>query len=657
MKNKALFLFLLAATSIFYALWWKSTLLGDLDNKIYDVLAASETKFPSSQATVIVEIDEKSLEALGQWPWPRVVMAQLLKKIASQNPSATAVDMIFPEPDRTSPVVMDKFYSDFFHLDTRILGVPKPLADNDKVLADAIEKMNVTLPLYFDPSASVYKECFLSSALQVDPKLNTEELFHSPYLLSNLPILQHAAHGSGHIQASADNDGIYRRLPLFIRYHDSLVPTLGVAMASTIDPGIKLMFGSRKGEIRADILGHTVRMDPQSQVLLRFYPRQWYRSVSALDILNNQVDPSLFEGKFVLIGASAMGLHDHYTLSNGTILPGIFVHATLIENLLDNTLIAQPSLYKIIALFLSLMTAVFLMVLMRSRKYLYVLALFSSTTILALAVSYGMLRQNVYVSVGYFLAPLGVYLFGLAIVLFVIGYRDQKRFFEKMSKANEAMIDSMALVAETRDTETGAHIIRTKEYIRLLAYTLVSQGLHRDILTPEFIMDLYHAAPLHDVGKVGIPDDILKKNSSLSVKEFEEMKTHTTLGKEVIGNAMAHYQNNTMLSIAHNIAHYHHEKWDGSGYPEGLSGENIPLEARMMALADVYDALISRRRYKLPFSFEESEKIILQGRGTHFDPELVDTFITIKEEFKVIALRTAGINPHELFKDSENTTG
>lgn len=646
MKNKVLFVLLLAATALYYALWWNSTLLGDLDNKVYDVLAASESELPTSQATVIVEIDEKSLEALGQWPWPRVVMAQLLKKIGSQNPSAVAVDMIFPEPDRTSPVAIGKFYSDFFHLDTRVSGVPEPLADNDKVLADAIERMNVTLPLYFDPSASARKECFLPSALPVDPKQNSEGLYHSPYLLCNLPILQHAARGSGHIQASADNDGIFRRLPLFIRYHDSLVPALGVAMASTLDPDMKLTFGSRQGEITADVLGHTVKMDPQSQVLLRFYPRKWYRSVSALDILNAHVDPTLLEGKFVLIGASAMGLHDHYTLSNGTIVPGIFVHATLIENLLDNALISQPSLYKIIAILLSLITAVFLMVLMQIRKYLYVLALFSSMTILALGVSYGMLQHNVYVSVGYFLAPLGVYLFGLAIVLFVIGYRDQKRFYEKMSKANEAMIDSMALVAETRDTETGAHIIRTKEYIRLLAHTLVEQGLHRDILTPEFIMDLYHAAPLHDVGKVGIPDDILKKNASLTVEEFEEMKTHTTLGKEVIGNAMAHYQNNMMLSIAHNIAHYHHEKWDGSGYPDGLIGESIPLEARMMALADVYDALISRRRYKLAFSFEESERIILQGRGTHFDPDLVDTFITIKEEFKAIALRTAAMNTH-----------
>lgn len=646
MKHKALFLFVLSATALFYALWWKSKVLGDLDNKLYDILAASEPKLPGPQSTIIVDIDEKSLAVLGQWPWPRVVTAQLLQKIASMHPSATAIDMIFPESDRTSPVVFGKFYNDFFHLNPHISGIPEPLQDNDKILADVIGKMNVTLPLYFDPSASAQRRCFLPSVLKIPPEQNVDELFYSPYLLCNLPIFEQAARSAGHIQASMDNDGIYRRLPLFIRYGTVLVPTLGIAMASTLDPDIKLSFGSWKGEITAEVLGHTVKMDSQGEVLLRFFPPERYHTVSALDVLNAQVDPALFKGKFVLIGASAMGLHDHYTLSDGTILPGIFAHATLIENMLDNVLISQPSVYKTIALALSLMVAILLMRLMWFKKYLYVLAFFFMTVILALIAADLLLRQNVYISIGYFLIPLVIYLFILAIVLFVIGYRDQKRFFEKMGKANAAMIDSMALVVETRDTETGAHIIRTKEYIRLLAHYLVSQQSYLNTLTPEYIADLYHASPLHDIGKVGIPDKILKKNGPLTVEEFEVMKTHTTLGKELIANAIVHYSENGMLSMAQNIAHFHHEKWNGSGYPNGLEGDAIPLEARMMALADVYDALISRRRYKVAFSFEESEKIILQGRGTHFDPVLVDAFARIKEEFKAIALRTEEINEH-----------
>jgi adenylate cyclase len=248
-----------------------------------------------------------------------------------------------------------------------------------------------------------------------------------------------------------------------------------------------------------------------------------------------------------------------------------------------------------------------------------------------------MLRENIYISIGYFIIPLISYVFVLAILLFFIHYRDRKIFYEEMSKANAAMLESMALVAETRDSETGAHIVRTKEYVRLFAQYLKSQGMYVNILTSDYIVNLYHAAPLHDIGKVGIPDYILKKDGKLTSEEFEIMKTHPLLGKEIITNAINAYHDTMMLNIAYNIAYYHHEKWDGSGYPMGLQGESIPLEARLMALADVYDALISRRCYKDSFTFEMAENIIIEGRGTHFDPLLVDSFVILKEEFKIIA--------------------
>lgn len=642
MKQKAVFFILLAATALFYGLWWKSTLLGELDNRLYDMLLISEPKVPASASTVIVEIDERSLETLGQWPWPRVVMAQLLRKIASMDPSATAIDMVFPEPDRTSPAALESFYRNVFHLDIALSGLPDALRDNDGLFADAVAGMNVTLALFFDPIASVQtKQCFLPRASTIDWAHDVEEVFSSPYLVCNLPVLQRAANGAGHIQASADNDGIFRRLALFIRHNDTLIPTLGVAAVSTVDPDINVSPRGWSGDHTAQILGHGVKMDRQLQVLLRFYPRQWYRTVSALDVLNSTADPALFRGKFVFIGATAMGLHDQYTLSDGELRPGIYAHATVVENLLDDALIAQPSAYKLMLFLFSGLIAGVLMALMWSKKYLYVLGLFSVAEMTGTAIAVFMLRQNLYLSIGYFIIPLAAYLFVLAVVLFVIDYRDRKRFYEKMSKANEAMIDSMALVAETRDTETGAHIIRTKEYMRLLADYLVSKGLYKETLTPEYVLDLYHAAPLHDVGKVGIPDAILKKNTRLTLEEFEIMKTHTVLGKEIIGNAIRTYKHTTMLKVAYNIAYYHHEKWDGSGYPKALRGEHIPLEARMMALVDVYDALISRRCYKEPYSFEDSEKIIEQERGKHFDPVMVDAFVAIKEEFKAIALRIA----------------
>lgn len=636
-KPKTRFLLAFVATALFYALWWNSALLATLDYKIYDLLSASKTEPPLSQATVIVQIDERSLDALGQWPWPRVVMAQLLEKIASMNPATTSMDIIFPEPDRTSPSELGKFYTHFFHLDPHLSGLPDTLRDNDRLLADTIAKMNLILPVFFDPSESVQKTYILPSTLSVDPNENVDALYSSPYLISSLPILQHEAHGCGHIQASADRDGIFRRLPLFIRYNDKLIPTLGLAAMSTLESNMKLTFDPYGKGIAVDILGHTIRMDEHAQVLLQFYPTQWYKRVSAVDVLRGEVDPALFAGKYVFIGATAMGLHDNYMLNDGTLRPGITAHATLIENILDNALVSESSFYKSIAFAFSLLSAIALLILMRAKKYIHVLALYSLLTISVLIVSAIMLRQNFYVSTGYFIVPLSFYLFVLAMVLFIVYYRDQKRFYEKMAKANEAMIDSMALVAETRDIETGAHIMRTKEYIRQLAEHLESKGLYRDILTSEYIVDLYHAAPLHDVGKVGIPDGILKKNGKLTSEEFEIMKTHAYLGKKIVENAMRQYQQNEIMIVAQNIAHFHHEKWDGSGYPNGLKGDEIPLEARLMALADVYDALISRRVYKEAFSYEEAEDIIIQGRGTHFDPILVDAFVEIKDRYKMIA--------------------
>ncbi len=636
MKQRAVFLIALLATAFFYALWWQSALLEELDNRVYDAFL-SETSVPSSRATVIVEIDETSLEALGQWPWPRVVMAQLLTKIASMEPSAIVIDMLFPEPDRTSPAALGAFYRDFFHFDAVVSGLPEALADNDALFAEAIRGTNVTLALFFDSSPSGRRECFLPSATTLSPAQIPEGLYSSPHLLCSLPVLQQAARGAGHIQASPDSDGILRRLALFIRHDDRLIPTLGAAALLSLDPSVDFLQEMPEGDIKATILGRRVMGDDKAQALLRFYPREWYRRVSALEVLNGRADEAFFRGKVVLVGATAMGLHDYHTLSDGTIRPGVYAHATLIENFFDDALLVQPSAYRITAFLLSLLIAVVLMTLMSAKKYLYVLILYSVTVAAAVAAGRLMIGDNVYVSPGYFIIPLTSYLFALAVVLFVLYYREQKRFFEKMSKANEAMIDSMALVAETRDTETGGHIIRTKEYVRLLADHLASRGYFREILTPEYIMNLYHAAPLHDVGKVGISDEILKKNAKLTVGEFEVMKTHTTLGQAIIDNAIHSYTNTTMLEVAYNIARYHHEKWNGSGYPDALAGEQIPLEARMMALADVYDALISRRRYKEPFSYEDAEEIIVQGRGTHFDPVLVDAFVEIKDEFRAIA--------------------
>jgi len=214
---------------------------------------------------------------------------------------------------------------------------------------------------------------------------------------------------------------------------------------------------------------------------------------------------------------------------------------------------------------------------------------------------------------------------------------DRRIFSEDLNRSHVALLDSMVHVAEVHDLETGAHIIRTKKYIKLLAQYAHSKGIYPQELTPNKIEMMYRTAPLHDIGKVGIEDVILKKEGKLTSLEYEVMQTHSLLGKHIINNAIRSYEENDFFIMARNIAEYHHEKWDGTGYPERLSANKIPLESRFMAIADVYDALVSKRVYKEPFPHEKSIAIMIDGRGKHFDPILLDAFVEIQDEFRVVA--------------------
>jgi putative two-component system response regulator len=209
---------------------------------------------------------------------------------------------------------------------------------------------------------------------------------------------------------------------------------------------------------------------------------------------------------------------------------------------------------------------------------------------------------------------------------------------EETRLTEEATILAMTSLAETRDNETGHHILRTQRYVRALALALQKHPRFVGHLNDQCVDLLFRSAPLHDIGKVGIPDRILLKPGKLDADEFEVMKTHTTLGHSAIERAKARIGRPiAFLDVAGQIALSHQEKWDGSGYPQGLAGEAIPVSARLMAVADVYDALISRRVYKEPFSHADSVSIIAQGRGQHFDPDIVDAFLAIQHECLAIA--------------------
>jgi putative two-component system response regulator len=228
--------------------------------------------------------------------------------------------------------------------------------------------------------------------------------------------------------------------------------------------------------------------------------------------------------------------------------------------------------------------------------------------------------------------------------------RDQNAWLEaevgrrtrEITAIQDVTILAMASLAETRDSDTGNHIRRTQLYVRALAEKLKSHPRFGYYLSDAMVEVLYKSAPLHDIGKVGVPDRILLKPGKLTAEEFEVMKTHTTLGRDAIAHAEWKLGMSVeFLGCAKEIAYGHQEKWDGSGYPEGLAGEDIPISARLMAIADVYDALISRRVYKDGLSHERAVQIIRDGRGVHFDPDMVDAFLELAEDFRAIATRFA----------------
>jgi putative two-component system response regulator len=207
----------------------------------------------------------------------------------------------------------------------------------------------------------------------------------------------------------------------------------------------------------------------------------------------------------------------------------------------------------------------------------------------------------------------------------------------ELALTQNVTILAMASIAESRDPETGEHIQRTKKYIKILAQQLKNNPLYSELLTNEYIDLIFKSAPLHDIGKVAIKDSILLKQGELTEKEFNDMKLHTQYGYDAIHRSSEMLGKSSFLNIAQSIAISHHEKWDGSGYPYGISGDNIPLEGRLMAVVDVYDALVSKRSYKSAFEHNKAVDIMLEGKGTHFDPDIIDAFVIVAEQFNAIA--------------------
>ncbi len=493
------------------------------DFRLFDLLSAGKT-VPFDQTTnttVVVEIDEASLRQLGQWPWPRILLAKGLEEILRQRPAAVGLDIFFPEADRTSPEQIIHFYRQRMGLDIEIAGLPEALFDHDRILGHVLASGPVVLPLF----ASAVKKAQASP-----PELFRQDIFlrlpagleipKIKNLLLNTPVLQQAAAGFGYINATIDKDGVFRRQPLLMAYQGQALPNLALAMLRLVEPELKIQPPqNRWAAASIAFANRDIPLTRNGEVLNLLYPQQTFTRVSFADLLTGNLAPSLLTGKFVFIGATAAGLFDQYMTPRGDIIPGVFVHAALLENLLHDQVLYQPERSKMFSLLLSFFCSLFVVGLVFERHYLTSWIVYLVTVIAALIVAWDQLHNGVYLSIGYFLTPFSLLFFFISLFFAVLHYVERKRFLEDLGEAHSATIDSMTMVAESRDVETGSHIIRTKEYIRLLAEYLSHLPAYKSYLTPHILDLLYRAAPLHDIGKVGIPDVILQKPERLTEQE------------------------------------------------------------------------------------------------------------------------------------------
>lgn len=651
--------------TLFFAaiFFFKPTLLQRLDFMNYDLLLKNFPNNHTSRNLVIVDIDEKSLNRHGQWPWPRYRVAELLDKITAMKPTVVGLDMFFAEPDRTSAKRILKDLEDTYNLKIHMDKLPEALSDNDQILAKTFAGGSFVLGnrFQFKSSEKNSDQCILhpvkiSFIQNIRQQKKDVCLPKSTGVLCNLKIFSEKVSSSGFINFSPDPDGMLRRLPMLIQYKDNVYPSLALATvlkAKNVDSLIIKQDNNITQSINYP--GTSIPVDEYGQMLIKYRSsNNRYDYVSAADILENKVSSEQLRGKIIFVGTSAIGLKELLNTPFGQIFPGVEVHATVVDNLLNNDFISAPSWSNGIIMMLILGSGIILSLFIAFRS-----AAFVFVVMLIFVVGLWLTTQQVFFRTGLFIGtvfPIAAVICNYMFLTLLKHRLEEKKMLSGMSEllvTQDVTIESMATLAEYRDKETGGHIKRTRLYVKLLAEHLKQHDKYKQFLTDENIDMLYKSAPLHDIGKVAIPDNILLKPTTLTDEEVKIMKTHTTIGHDVIKSSVRKLGKNSFLTIAAEIALSHQEKWDGSGFPQGLKGDAIPISGRLMALADVYDALTSKRVYKPPLSHTLAVDIIKKGRGTHFDPDMVDAFLEIQEQFRNIAREFADFEEERKVLDGD----
>jgi adenylate cyclase len=615
---------------------WRPALVGELDQRVYDLLLRVSAESISDPQVVIVDIDDPSLQQYGQWPWPRSLLALLLNRVRQGEPRAVGVDMMLAEPDRMRPEALDPPLRE--RLQSLFQPPTPPSSDQAlaRVLADGPFVMGYKV--HFEaPGVGVWTGAEPPPLALPVPE---SPLFEARGRLGVLPELAERVPAAGFLNAVADRDGVFRRIPLLIAAQGELYPGLALATLLLAD-GVKtpvLLAG--RNELFLQWGGRRVPLDKQGNFLVDFpAARDGWQRISAATLMDDPQAAALLMDKVVFVGVAATGLDTRLVSPLGETFLGVEIHARVAANILNGDFIRVPGWFPGADILLLVVFGLLLPLF---------LAWLSPTVGLLLTVLSGLLLWtgsawllNLH---GLYLSPVMPVLLMCAILgaVTLLRFRfEEHRAYQHQEQAEfmqNFMMQSLCSLAGIRDSETGAHILRTGKYLCSVAEELRHRSRYEKILTSDTIDLLCRLASLHDIGKVGVPDLLLLKPGRLTPEEYEEVKKHTTYGRQVIDEAerRAGVSGGPSLQMAREIVYCHHEWWDGSGYPEGAKGEEIPLPGRLMAIADVYDALVCRRVYKPSISHDEAVRIIRQRSGIQFDPEIVEAFLRVEKDWERI---------------------
>lgn len=573
--------------------------LGVTDLKLQDYLYNSPKVVHKD--IYVLGIDEYSINSLGKWDqWSRLGITNLVEKLnknEENSPAAIGIDaMYFDKTDNETDTKLVNALSkvDNVVIGSQIVFEKQPMTD-DKNLASS----NFNVKSYNEPFDKLKQKI-----------------------------------SYGFLNILADNDGVIRKSLHEIDINGNKEYSFAYQIY-------------KKYALRNNLtINNNIKLNKYNQWSIDFSanPGEYYNNYSVAKVLNGEIPTDIFKDKIVLIGAYVQELNDQYYTSNSKVekMYGVEINGNVIQNLIESkTKYEVPMIGQLFGI-IAIIAILYIVSSNLKLKYINILCIVYYIVYILFACY--LYKLGYRLSLVYnLLIPIAIYIIVLAEkyvvdLLTIIKLRkDAKEHNKEIENAYQFLYDSLVNITAFKSHETGEHLIRTKQYMLLLTKEYGKKYNVPEFKDEKILREITTATTLHDIGKVGIPDAILHKPGKLTEEEFEVIKTHTTIGVKMLENSNAKGLTDETLKYARDIINYHHEKWNGKGYPEGLSGENIPLVARIMAVCDVYDALISKRAYKDKMSFDETENIILSESESSFDPKIVAVFNDNKNMMRNIA--------------------